>query len=81
MNGSGRVAAFEIMLSNAAVANNIRKPDSNTHLRQILETSSQYGMQTLDMALVSLVLKRLVSREAAIEKVTDLEDFEKRLHL
>lgn len=81
MNGNGRVAAFEVMLSNAAVANNIRKPDSNTQLRQILETSSQSGMQTLDMALVSLVLKRLVSREDAAEKVTDLEDFEKRLHL
>ena len=80
-SGNGRVAAFEIMLSTAAVANNLRKPDSNSQIRQILETSSQQGMQTLDMALVTLVQKRLVSRADALEKVTDAEDFEKRLHM
>lgn len=81
INGSGRVAAFEIMLTNAAVANNIRKPDSNAQLRQIIEMSSQSGMQTLDMALATLVLRRIVKNEDALEKVTNVEDFEKRLQL
>lgn len=79
-SGSGRSAAFEIMLVNSAIANNLRRVDAQAQLRQIIETSSKDGMQTMDMALVELVKRRVVTEEAALEKVFNREDFLKRLN-
>jgi twitching motility protein PilT len=79
-SGSGRSAAFELMLVNAAIANNLRRVDGQAQLRQIIETSSKEGMQTMDMALVDLVRRRLVTEEVAVEKAFNREDFYKRLN-
>ena len=68
------------MLVNSAIANNLRRVDAQAQLRQIIETSSKDGMQTMDMALVELVKRRVVTEEAALEKVFNREDFLKRLN-
>lgn len=79
-SGSGRTAAFELMLVNSAIANNLRRIDGQAQLRQIIETSSKEGMQTMDMALVDLVKRRVVTEEVAVEKAFNREDFYKRLN-
>ena len=68
------------MLVNSAIANNLRRVDAQAQLRQIIETSSKDGMQTMDMALVELVKRQVVTEEAALEKVFNREDFLKRLN-
>jgi twitching motility protein PilT len=80
MSGTGRSAAFEVMLATPAIANNLRRIDGQAQLRQTIETSSREGMQTLDMALVELVKRRAISEEHALEKAMFKEDFLRRLH-
>lgn len=79
IKGKGRVAAFEVMVSNAAVANNMRKMDSSSALRQIMEAGSQDGMQLMDSALAALVNKGLVSESEAAFRARNLSEFSRRL--
>lgn len=77
-SGTGRSAAFEVMLVNAAISNNLRRVDGQSQLRQIIETSARDGMQTMDMALADLVRRRQVTLDAALEKAFNREDVLKR---
>lgn len=61
----GRIAAMEIMFTNHAIANMIRK--GNTHqVDSVIETSTQEGMQTMKRALTDLVEADLVDEEEAM---------------
>lgn len=63
ING-GRVPAVEILLSNNAVASNIR--DGKTHLiDSIIETSQKIGMISLEQSLTNLVMNGVISLETA----------------
>ncbi len=75
----GRVAAFEVMLSNPAIQNNLRKVDGHAFLRQTIETSARDGMQTMEMALVDLVRKNVVRSEEAEHRAPDPESFRRRV--
>ena len=77
--GVGRVAAFEVMVSNSAIANNLRRVDGAAMLRSALETGAKDGMQTMDMALADLVRRRMVTEEEAAERAVDPVDFKRRL--
>jgi twitching motility protein PilT len=79
-SGRGRVAAFEILVSTAAVSNNLKRLDGQTQLRQTMETGTKEGMQTMEMALASLVRRNLVRQEDAEFKAKDIEDFRRRLN-
>jgi twitching motility protein PilT len=60
----GRIAALEILIGTPAVRNLIR--EAKVHqLPSSMQTGQSVGMQTLDMALVELVNKGMVSREEA----------------
>ena len=64
-DGHGRIAAFEIMLGNYAIANLIR--EARTHeVTGILEVSSQQGMHTLDQNLESLVNQGIITIDSAL---------------
>lgn len=78
-NSKGRVAAFEVMTSSPAISNNLRKVDGHNQLRQTIETSSREGMQTIDVALVDLVRRGMVSLEDAEHRAPDREAFARRL--
>lgn len=53
-DGSGMVAAVEVMLGTPAIRNMIR--DSKTHqIQSAIETGTRYGMQTLDAAIDDLI--------------------------
>ncbi|MBI5677321.1 MAG: Flp pilus assembly complex ATPase component TadA, partial [Planctomycetes bacterium] len=66
-DGNGRVAALEIMIGTPAVRNLIRE-NKIAQIPSSLQTGKQYGMQTMDQALIELYQKELVTREA-IEKL------------
>jgi twitching motility protein PilT len=76
--GKGRVAAFEVMLMNAAVANLIRKNETNK-IQSTIQTSRRMGMVTLDDFLLELVKKGAIEREIALEASQDPRDLETRL--
>ena len=78
-NGRGRIAAFEVMGSNAAIANNLRKLDGHNQIRSTLQTSVADGMQTMDMSLVELVKAKLVAESEAEFRARDLAEFRRRL--
>jgi len=60
----GRVAALEILMGTPAVRNLIR--ENKIHqIPSAMQTGQAFGMQTLDMALIELVNKGIVTKEEA----------------
>jgi len=78
--GEGRVAALEILLNTAAIAERIRAADQlHTIPDLIAEGRHQYGMQTFDQSLMDLYEKGLVSLETALHYATNQADFRLRV--
>jgi twitching motility protein PilT len=75
-DGSGRIAAVEIMLGTPAVANLIRE-GKIYQLPNVIRTSNQEGMRTLDQSLVSLYLKGIISGESLVSLCNDKDEIEK----
>ncbi len=66
-DGTGRVAAHEIMIATPAIRNLIRE-NKIAQMAVILQTGQQYGMQTLDQSLQALLKRNIVSLEEARTK-------------
>jgi twitching motility protein PilT len=75
----GRVAAWEIMIANIAIQNNLAKVGGHNQLRQVIETSSRDGMMTMEASLATLVRRSIVEESDARFKAPNVEDFERRL--
>ena len=73
--GSGRIAAFEIMLCNSAIRNAIRegKPQQ---IPSLIQAGKQMGMKLMDKSLAELVQQRKVRYEDVIYKSADPKRFE-----
>ena len=71
-DGSGRVAAHEILISTAAVRNLIRE-NKIAQIGSALQTGQQYGMQTLDQSLQALVRTGVISQETARAKAQNAD--------
>ncbi|MDH3445352.1 MAG: type IV pilus twitching motility protein PilT [Deltaproteobacteria bacterium] len=65
--GGGRTAALEIMTGTTAVRNLIREGKIH-QLPGTMQVSQKDGMQTMDMALINLVNRGVVSKEEAQSK-------------
>jgi len=63
-DGSGRVAAHEIMLGTPAIRNLIREAKI-AQMYSSIQTGSNVGMQTLDQNLTDLVRRNIISSSAA----------------
>jgi twitching motility protein PilT len=75
-DGSGRIAAVEIMLGSPAVKNLIR--EGKTHqLPNVIRTHREMGMISLDEALVDLYLKRIIDRKALLDACSDRQEVER----
>ena len=74
----GRVAIFEIMLTNYTIRNLIRERKVY-QVPSIIETSSQYGMQTIDQGLEIAVRNGIISVEEAMLRAQAPEQMEKNL--
>ncbi len=73
-DGRGRVAAMEVLVATPAIKNLIR--EAKTHqIPSLVQTGSQYGMQTLDQSLEMLVAKGLIASEIAYAVATDKKLF------
>jgi len=59
-DGSGRVAVHEIMVGTPAIRNLIRE-NKVAQMYSMIQTGSQYGMQTLDQSLLELVRRNVIA--------------------
>ncbi|MBT8330059.1 MAG: type IV pilus twitching motility protein PilT [Desulfofustis sp.] len=76
--GKGRVAAMEILVVNAAVANNIR--EGKTHqIPSAIQTGKRLGMRLLNSHLIELVQDKIVAPEEAYLKAADKDDIAAKL--
>ncbi len=66
-DGKGRCAAFEILIATPAIRNLVRE-NKVAQMGSMIQTGQQYGMQTLDQALSTLVKRGLISMELARSK-------------
>lgn len=75
---SGRVAAFEIMVSTPSIQALIR--DNKTfRISSELQTGAKYGMNTLDSHLIELYIKNMISYNDLITKSQDPESIIEKL--
>ncbi|GAG35060.1 unnamed protein product, partial [marine sediment metagenome] len=75
-NGSGRIAAVEIMLANPPVRNLIRE-GKIYQLPNVIRTHREIGMISLDEALVNLYLKGTITGEVLLACCNDRQEVEK----
>ncbi|MEM7026671.1 MAG: type IV pilus twitching motility protein PilT [Pseudomonadota bacterium] len=72
--GGGRVAAHEIMIGTPAIRNLIRE-NKIAQMYSAIQTGQQFGMQTLDQNLQQLVQKSVVTRQEAMSKAANKDNF------
>jgi twitching motility protein PilT len=70
----GRCAALEILVCTAAVGNLIRE-GKTVQIPSAIQTGKQYGMQTLDDAIMAVLQKGWISPEEAYDKCMDKSKF------
>lgn len=74
--GGGRIAAAEILIANPAVRNIIR--EGKTHqLEAVIQTGSEFGMQSMDKTLVGLVHNGQISYDEARNYAVDLDELDR----
>src|ERR1035437_4094522 len=73
-DGSGRVAAHEIMIGTPAIRNLIREAKV-AQMYSAIQTGQSYGMQTLDSNLTDLVRRNVIALAAARSAAKTPENF------
>ncbi len=74
LDGSGRVAALEVMVATPAVRNMVR--ENKIHqLPSVIQTGARDGMQSLDQHLKTLVKLRRIHQEEALKRSVEREAF------
>lgn len=73
-DGTGRVAAHEIMLGTPAIRNLIRE-NKIAQINSMIQTGQQHGMQTLDQCLQDMVRRNQVSAADARAKASQKDLF------
>jgi twitching motility protein PilT len=71
----GRVAAYEILICNSAVANLIREKKT-FQIYSIIQTSKQQGMTTLNDSLLTLVKNKVIDFREAYTVAVNKSEFE-----
>ncbi|HEU5191075.1 MAG TPA: type IV pilus twitching motility protein PilT [Methylomirabilota bacterium] len=77
-DGRGRAMALEIMVTTPAIRNLIREEKIH-QIYSSMQAGQKFGMQTMNQALVDLILKRRISREEALNRSTLPEELEQLL--
>jgi twitching motility protein PilT len=73
-DGSGRVAAHEIMIGTPAIRNLIRE-SKVAQMYSAIQTGQQLGMQTLDQCMHELVKRNVISAEEARTRAVNKDAF------
>ena len=79
-DGTGRVAAFEVMLMNTAIKNLVRESKTQ-QINGMIQTNQKEGMLTMDAALFDLVNYGAISRETALNYAIDEKELRKMLQM
>jgi twitching motility protein PilT len=74
MDGTGRVAAHEIMVGTPAIRNLIREAKV-AQMYSAIQTGQQFGMQTLDQNLQDLVKRKVIAPSEARAKAANKDNF------
>lgn len=74
--GSGRVAAAEILVATPAVRNIIREGKSH-QLEAVIQTGAEFGMQSMDKTLVSLIHEGKITYDEARNFAVDLDELDR----
>ncbi len=77
-DGSGRVAAVEVMVATSAVRNLIRE-GKTFQIPNVIQTGSQHGMQSLDQALSALCRTNVIAPDEALARCTNPEEFKRAM--
>jgi twitching motility protein PilU len=75
-----RRAAVEVMLGTATIADLIKRNELD-ELKNIMEKSAEFGMQTFDGALYALVAEGAISEEEALKHADSMSNLKLRLKL
>lgn len=78
-DGSGRVAAFEVLHANHAVRNLIREAKSH-QLMSVMQTNRKAGMIAMDEAIMQLYAQGEITRDMAIQFAQDPDGMANKLH-
>lgn len=79
-DGSGRVAALEVLFANNAVRNLIR--ESKTYqIPSVMQTNKRAGMQTMDDALYDLFMRKVIDADTAVTYAQDPVSMNKKVNL
>lgn len=73
-DGTGRVAALEVLIANDAVRNLIRE-GKTYQIDNTISTNIKSGMCSLDYYLAELVRSGMITREVALTKCRNIDDF------
>jgi len=73
-DGSGRVAAHEIMIGTPAIRNLIRE-NKVAQMYSAIQTGQQFGMQTLDQCMLELVKRNVISVEEGRARAANKDVF------
>lgn len=71
--GGGRIAAAEILIVTPAVRNIIREGKSH-QLEAVIQTGGQFGMQSMDRTLASLIHKGTITYDEARNYAVDIDE-------
>lgn len=74
--GGGRIASAEIMVATPAVRNIIREGKSH-QLDAVIQTGGEYGMQSMDKTLVSLIHAGTITYDEARNYAVDIEELDR----
>ncbi len=73
-SGDGRTMALEILIPNAAIRNLIRE-DKIHQIYSMMQTGQdKFGMQTFNQALATLVHKRVITLEVAMQRTSNADE-------
>jgi twitching motility protein PilT len=76
MIGGGRVAAAEILIATPAVRNIIREGKTQ-QLEAVIQTGAEFGMQSMDHTLVTLVKSGSIGFDEARNVAVDLDELDR----
>ncbi len=74
--GGGRIAAAEILVATPAVRNIVREGKSH-QLEAVIQTGAEFGMQSMDKTLVSLIHNGTVTYDEARMVAVDIEELDR----
>lgn len=76
--GGGRIAAAEILTATPAVRNIIREGKSH-QLEAVIQTGAEYGMQSMDKTLVTLIHNGTITYDEARNYAIDIEELDRMM--